>query len=92
MKSKLLFLIFGVILILISGYLSTIHYNAAPTFGTVHEFSYGCIIQSPEFMGTYDSAHERGTCIENYVLSLILISFVVGGIILVIKSNTRPYA
>jgi len=73
MLRKILFLAFGITLIVVGGYLSGIHYNAAPTFGTVHEFSYGCLVQSPEFLETYDSANERGTCVENYVLSTILI-------------------
>ncbi len=85
---KILFLTSGIILIIFGSYLSTIHYNPISPFATVHEFSYGCITQNPQFMGIYDSAYERGTCNENYMLSLILLSFVIGGGFLIYKSKT----
>ncbi len=68
--------------------MSTINYNPTTAFGTVHSFSYGCITQNPEFMGTFDNAHERGTCLHNYLLSLILIAFIACGVFLTIKSKT----
>ena len=87
MIKKIFFLAFGIILIILGSYLSTIHYNPTSAFSTVHEFSYGCITQSPQFMGMYDSAHERGTCNENYILSSVLSSFIIGGMFLIYKSK-----
>lgn len=90
MKSKqIIYFAIGVFTLILGIYFSFIHYNPADTFGTVHEFSYGCIVQSQEFMETYDSAFERGMCTHNGILSLIVFSIIGSGIFLIIKSLKR---
>ena len=87
MNKKILFLIFGITLIILGGYLSTVPYNALSIFATVHEFSFACLSMPLGFTEAYDNPHERGTCNENYMLSLVLLSFVIGGGFLIYKSK-----
>ncbi len=87
MIKKISFLAFGITLIIVGSYLSTIPYNALSIFATVHEFSFACLSMPLGFAEAYDNPHQRGTCNENYILSSVLSSFIIGGMFLIYKSK-----
>ena len=68
----------GIVLIVLGMFFSTISYNATEYYGTVHAFSYGCLVQPLDFQGIYDSTFDSDICIHNYSLAIVvsIITFV----------------
>ncbi len=85
-KKSITYIIVGIIILAMGINFSTSQYNAVESFGTVHEFTYGCITQSQEFVETYGNINNPAFCQHNAVLSIIVFSLMGAGIFLIVKS------
>ena len=86
---KIIYLTIGIFTLILGLHFSFIQYNPTEIFGTVHEFSYACLVQDPILMEVYSSAYEGGMCTHNETLSTIVFSMVGFGIFLIAKSIKR---